>query len=410
MSNNGENRRRANGEGSVYQLKDGRFGTAFSFGKDENGKRLRHVETGKTEQEALDKMRLWLSKNGYLKDEKQVINSQTIVEDFVEEFMLHDLQNSGISDVTYDNYVNMLRPFTSAFAGWHIGEIDTDEINRFFSRMANKHTNGTYQYGQTSLNRTAYLVERMFKRAVRKGYLINNPIDHGGYKKPKAKKISSQITALSPEELKDIIGVLKNNKTIFPVINFMLHTGVRTQEALAIQWGDIEFEHNRIYIRRALTKQMSFDVHGKKVSAETVVGMTKSLSGTREIIVPDSLIEYLQNWRNEAPKVSKTKTSDKDFVFGTIKGPLWTCDGFRSSLNRYLRKSNSNITSLRPHRLRHTVATLLSNQPDATVFHVMQLLGHSDTRMAQKYVDKQREERAKKNKEMLAEISQGYEL
>lgn len=62
---------------------------------------------------------------------------------------------------------------------------------------------------------------------------------------------------------------------------------------------------------------------------------------------------------------------------------------------------------LRPHRLRHTAATLLSNQPDATVFHVMQLLGHEDSRMAQKYVDKQREERAKKNKEMLEQISKG---
>ena len=32
--------RRANGEGSVYQIKDGRFGAAISLGKDEKGKRF----------------------------------------------------------------------------------------------------------------------------------------------------------------------------------------------------------------------------------------------------------------------------------------------------------------------------------------------------------------------------------
>ena len=86
--------RRPNGEGSVYQMKDGRFGTAVSLGKDERGKRLRHVETGKTEQEALDKMHLWLSKNGYLGEEKEEeakLNGQNKVEEFVKEYKMKEL-------------------------------------------------------------------------------------------------------------------------------------------------------------------------------------------------------------------------------------------------------------------------------------------------------------------------------
>lgn len=399
--------RRPNGEGSVYQMKDGRFGTAVSLGKDESGKRLRHVETGKTEQEALDKMHLWLSKNGYLEEKKVVINGQTPVEEFVEEFKKYGLKDSGISDVTYDNYCNMLRPFTSAFTGRRIGEIDTDEINKFFARMSNEIINGHYQYGQISLNRTAYLVGRMFKRAVRKNYLLHNPVDNGEFKKPNAKKVSKEVTALTPDELSNIMSALKQHDTIYPVVNVMIHTGMRTQEALALKWGDIDFENACISISRALTKKMLFDEHGNRTSTETTVGLPKTKTGIREILVPDSLIEYLMEWREKAPTVSKTKTSDEDFVFGTVKGPSWTCDGFRSALNRYLKKSETGIDGLRPHRLRHTAATLLSNQPDATVFHVMQLLGHKDSRMAQKYVDKQREERAKKNKEMLEQISKG---
>ena len=415
MSNKQKNTRRTNGEGSVYQMKDGRYGAACSLGKDENGKRIRHVETGKTEQEVIDKMHLWLSKNGYLEEEEEVeeevkLNEQTAVEEFVEEFKNYGLKDSGISDVTYDNYCNMLRPFTAAFAGRRIGEIDTDELNKFFARMASTVVDERYQYGQTSLDRTAFLVGKMFRRAIWKKYLQQNPMANGAFKKPTAKKVSKPVQALTSNELSVIMNILKRHDTIYPVVNVMLHTGMRTQEALALKWGDIDFENARISVNRALTKKIVLDEHGNRISSETVVGLPKTKTSIRDILVPDSLIEFLIEWRKKAPTVSKTKTSDEDFVFGTVKGPSWTCDGFRTSVNRFLKKSDADIDGLRPHRLRHTVATLLSNQSDATIFHVMQLLGHKDPRMAKKYVDNQTEERAKKNKEMLEQISKGFDI
>ena len=410
---NKKNTRRPNGEGSVYQMKDGRFGTAFSLGKDESGKRLRHVETGKTEQEAMDKMHLWLSKNGYLEEEKVVINGQTTVQDFVEEFKVKALRNSVrkdkdvVSDVTYYNYVCMLQPFVTAFAGKRICEVDAYALNKFFSGIKNSMVQGKYQYSKTSIGRMVLIIGRMFNRAVEKNYLDSNPMNDHDFKIPQSNKEEKSITALTNDEVDKLLNTLKSHNTLYPVVRFMLQTGVRTQEALALQWGDIDFDKKKVSIRRAFIKKIDFDDHGNKTTSKTVVGPTKSKSGTRTISVPDSLIVFLQEWRERAPAVSKAKTSDEDFVFGTVKGPSWTCDGFRTALNRYLKKSGTGVDRLRPHRLRHTAATLLSNQPDATVFHVMQLLGHEDSRMAQKYVDKQREERAKKNKEMLEQISKG---
>ena len=264
MSNKQKNTRRTNGEGSVYQMKDGRYGAACSLGKDENGKRIRHVETGKTEQEVIDKMHLWLSKNGYLEEEEEVeeevkLNEQTAVEEFVEEFKNYGLKDSGISDVTYDNYCNMLRPFTAAFAGRRIGEIDTDELNKFFARMASTVVDERYQYGQTSLDRTAFLVGKMFRRAIWKKYLQQNPMANGAFKKPTAKKVSKPVQALTSNELSVIMNILKRHDTIYPVVNVMLHTGMRTQEALALKWGDIDFENARISVNRALTKKIVLD-------------------------------------------------------------------------------------------------------------------------------------------------------
>lgn len=408
---NKKNTRRPNGEGSVYQMKDGRFGTAFSLGKDESGKRLRHVETGKTEQEALDKMHLWLSKNGYLEEEKVVINGQTTVQDFVEEFKVKALRNSVrkdkdvVSDVTYYNYVCMLQPFVTAFAGKRICEVDAYALNKFFSGIKNSMVQGKYQYSKTSIGRMVLIIGRMFNRAVEKNYLDSNPMNDHDFKIPQSNKEEKSITALTNDEVDKLLNTLKSHNTLYPVVRFMLQTGVRTQEALALQWGDIDFDKKKVSIRRAFIKKIDFDDHGNKTTSKTVVGPTKSKSGTRTISVPDSLIVFLQEWRERAPAVSKAKTSDEDFVFGTVKGPSWTCDGFRSALNRYLKKSGSGIDRLRPHRLRHTVATKLSNQPGINAYHVMQLLGHNDTRTAEKYIDRQCEERDQKNQEVLCHIS-----
>ena len=398
--------RRANGEGSVYQIKDGRFGAAISLGKDEKGKRLRHVETGKTEQEAIDKMKRWLSQNGYMGEENTIIiNGQSTIDEFVEEFKVKGLLGSGISDVTLENYSYVLKYFQRYFKGKRIGMVDTDEINRFFAWMVNYTENGKYRYSQVTLDRTVYVVNRMFVRAVRKEYLSTNPMDTEEFKAPRSKKKTAKITALTAEDMSILRNALMENKAVYPVIVLMSITGMRTQEALGLQWGDIDFENAAIHIQRAVTEEIAWDSHGNKISAKTILGPTKNGSSERKIAVPEGVINLLRQWRETAPLVSKTQFGESDRVFGNSKSPSWTYAGFRSSVNRTLKNSDSGVDSLRLHRLRHTVATMLSNEPDSNVFNIMQLLGHTQIKTAQKYIDNQTKERAEKNRELLGRLS-----
>lgn len=246
--------RRANGEGSVYQIKDGRFGAAISLGKDADGKRLRHVETGKTEQDAIQKMQLWLFQNGYMGQQTVVLNGQSTVEEFVEDFKRRNLMG-GVSDRTFENYSYCLKHFQDHFKGVRIGMIDTEGLKRFFASLVNYKENGQYKYSQVTLDRTAYIVERMFKRAVKKGYLSENPMDDEDFNKPVSKKKTEQPKALSDGELSTLKRALEGNPVIYPVIALMAITGMRTQEALGLQWGDVDFENNIIHVQRALTKE-----------------------------------------------------------------------------------------------------------------------------------------------------------
>lgn len=397
--------RRANGEGSVYQIKDGRFGAAISLGKDETGKRLRHVETGKTEQEAIDKMQLWLYKNGELKDEKVVINGQSTVEEFVEDFKLRNLMGST-SDRTFENYSYVLKYFENHFKGMRIGMIDTEGLKRFFAGMVNYKENGQYKYSQVTLDRTAYIVGRMFKRAVKKGYLSSNPMDDEDFKKPVSKKKTEQPKALSDGELSTLKEALEGNPVVYPVIALMAITGMRTQEALGLQWGDVDFENNIIHIQRALTKETDWDAHGSRITTRPILGPTKNSYSVRDLMVPEEVIHLLLEWKETAPQVSKTQLGKDDCIFGNRKESHWTYSGFRSSVNRTLKKSGLGMENLKLHRLRHTVATRMSEQSGANTYEIMQLMGHNDIRTAKKYyIDQETQNRAQKNKEFMEHMS-----
>lgn len=403
--------RRKNGEGSIYPIRDGRFGAAISLGKDANGKRIRHVETGRTEQEAIDKMKLWLSKNGYMEQDKVVLNGQSTVEEFIEYFKVNELLTSGISDATYDNYCYMLKYFEDYFRGKRLADIDRNSIKQFFSDMSKAKANGEYKYSDVTIKRVKFIVGKLYAWAVDDNKLESSPIDWSRYKPPTAKKKTEPISALTLNELETIKNAVMGNKAVYPVIALMAHTGMRTEEALALKWKDIDFDEATIHVHQALTKEFEKDGHGNKIgNTKTVLGATKNAYSDRFIQVPDEVMELLKKWREDAPFVSKTMVGDNDFIFGNAKGPSWTYAGFRSSVNNALKRSGAGMDSLRLHRLRHTVATMISNDPDATAYTLQQLLGHKDTRMAHKYIDSETDERRKKNRVMLGRMYDGKGL
>ena len=152
-----------------------------------------------------------------------------------------------------------------------------------------------------------------------------------------SKKTTPDVESLTPEEICILKNALMKNKIVYPVIALMSVTGMRTQEALGLQWQDIDFDNATINIRRAVTEKITWDSQGNKISAETVLGPTKRGKSNRVIEVPDMVINLLKEWRATAPHISKTQFGATDQVFGNSKSPSWTYAGFRSSVNRCLK-------------------------------------------------------------------------
>ncbi len=91
-------------------------------------------------------------------------------------------------------------------------------------------------------------VKVMFKHAVRWGYLKVNPAEH--VERPRIEKEEMEI--LTPEEIRLFLNqVTLKNKILFLMA---ILTGMRRGELLGLQWGDIDWNHSQIHVRRSLWK------------------------------------------------------------------------------------------------------------------------------------------------------------
>jgi site-specific recombinase XerD len=130
----------------------------------------------------------------------------------------------------------------------------------------------------------------------------------------------------------------------------LAHTGVRISELLNLRLGDVDFATQRLFVRSAKTHQ------------ERVVFMTATLA--------TALAQYL----------TQRPPSADDHLWLVEDRPL-TADQLYYRLHQWARASQVPVT---PHRLRHTLATLLVNQ-GMPIASVGKLLGHRTLDTTQHY-------------------------
>lgn len=364
-----------------------KFLAYVGIGKGADRKRIK--ARGVTEDEAIRNLEKKLIDMGFVQQAEEapklnmVINQFTSIPDFVREYrvngIVEDVQTGDIKSRSAENYVYMLAHFEKYFSLVTVGDITANVLNQFFREEEKK-------YSQSTNRKVRWIVRKVFDRAVRNEWITYNPFESKEYHVSKLKKKSNKIPGLKPDELRELLGLIKQYPIIYNPIMLMLNTGMRTQEVIGLKWGDIDFQNNRLYVRQAVTIAVEFDEDGKIKSRKSVVGDTKTEGSNREIGLTLEAKEILLTWREEAPKISKTKLGDDDFVFGYEKKPSFTYCAFRDRVNDYLARQSGSIDKMRLHRCRHTVATLLVAEGRETP-QIMQQLGITEEKTLQRYID-----------------------
>lgn len=138
------------------------------------------------------------------------------------------------------------------------------------------------------------------------------------------------------------------NPLFYAYIALLINTGCRSGELLTLTWDNVDLDRRYIVIRNSLSKN-------KKT-------IYKPLNNTAFNLL-DSL------------------NKDNDFVFYNPK----TQNRYKTFRRAWLLTLDNLDFNCRIHDLRHTFASLLVSQ-GVPIYHISQLLGHSDTRITQKYV------------------------
>ena len=175
------------------------------------------------------------------------------------------------------------------------------------------------------------------------------------FTKVQSKKGESKKVFLSMEEISLLLQQVSRETKPFYV--FLLGTGMRIGEALAIDWLDVSVKEKTILIDK------QYNSMAKKV--------TTTKSG-KERVIPLSDMA-LQSLRMQA-QLTGSEWLIKGPVFGNIK--RWMIDKELKTV-----KSKKHIT---PHVLRHTFASMLV-QSGTSLETISALLGHADLQTTQIY-------------------------
>lgn len=262
---------------------------------------------------------------------------------------------------TMRSYKNMIRVHLKpVFEHKQIGAMTTQDIYVFRAKLLEKGRS------RKTANNALTLLKTIMKYAKRCGFVYRNAAEDVEPLKVDKK----EAEALNPQELQLLLKKAEEPyKTLFLAAAF---TGMRRGELLGLQWGDIDWNKNLIYVRRALVWANAKDEQGTD-GHRWLFDTPKSRSSKRSIVMSPKLKDALTLHRLSCP------ASPHDLVFCGKDGQPMDPDNmvkreFMPTLG------SAGIRHVPFHALRHTYATLLIEQKENIKF-IQSQLGHASIQM-----------------------------
>jgi len=199
----------------------------------------------------------------------------------------------------------------------------------------------------STVNGELACLKSLFTEAIRAGVCEINPAR--GVKLLNPNNVRDRI--LSDEETAKLFVTAEGfDDFVRPLFHVLYHTGMRLGEALALEWADIEFDHQRIVIRRSKTGE------GRKVPLR------------------DALADEFIRWKSGA--------RGSRWVFPARYDTSKPMQSIRKGWLRLCRSAD--VTDFRPHDLRHNFTSMLQAQGVSDSI-IMSITGHKTHVMLHRY-------------------------
>ena len=369
-----EKTRRNNGAGSIYQQANGLWTGKIRL-IDKEGNKVRKTVYGHSEAEVADKL---VKMSGSYTPLNGQFGKKTFGQLF-EEWLLV-FKKTAVSPRTLEgniiNFNTHIRPY-----------IENMDITEVTAPVVQQVINEAFMHGLSvnTARKIKFLFNQFFEYAIDCGMVENNPTTRIKIRARDSKQFNTDnlYKAIPQEERMNFVNALNQRKDFLkPFCMTMMFAGLRTGEALALRWENIDFDNKIIRVRNGLTVIPKMDNKGKVISRTTVIGDTKTSCSVRDVPIPDILIDVLQDWKKT--QWVKTQLGKVDFlapnavVFCNDDGQVRTYSGTRRIYDRFAKKYGFN-GKIHFHTLRHTYSTMLfENNENPKV--IQALLGHKSVK------------------------------
>jgi integrase len=351
------NRRRARGEGCVYQMPDGHWRGYLTIGPGTGGRTRRKWFRGTTKSELLRKLR----------DHQRLLDSglpapeERLTVGVLLDRYLADGLSPTLAEGTRDSYRwaidKHLKPGLGHLRLRQLTPTDVETLLRA------EHAAGL---SASSVNRIRTILAVAIRWAEKQGWVYRNVAALADT----PTGVSGPKRALTTAEAKRLFAALQDDPA-GPLFLVMLGLGLRVPEARGLQWADLDLDARILRVEHEL----------KRRDGQWVLGPTKTRQSRRALRIPDWLTATLRRHRHEqtANRLrSPDDWTDLDLVFTTRTGTPLDSANIRRDLRRITTRVG--IDHLTPRDLRRSAVSLLSHL-GVPLEEVADVVGHHGTRM-----------------------------
>ena len=303
----------------MTKRKDGRSQESLTI----NGKRKYFY--GHSKREVLQKIREY----------KEQYESGTRFEDVADAWW--EVDERTLSPGTVKSYTPALRRAKEYF-DTTIDDIDPSDIYQYLDSLKRK------QYSQKSVRNHYMVLNQILRYAVETGFLASNPARDISIPKGLPRTTRGIPSDEDIEKIKQT-----TDQTMGMFAYWIMYTGCRRSELLALEWSDVDVDTRTITINKS-----RYQLNNKLYIKEP-----KTAAGYRVLPLMDKLLE-------------KIHRKNRGLVF-PYNGQMYTERRFELDWNAYCKRNGIHCT---PHMLRHCYATMLyENNVDIKDAQI--LLGHA---------------------------------
>jgi len=358
--------RRSPGDGSVYQLKNGKWVAVLDLGIGVNGKRNRSTKTTTSKalaSRALRDMQTKHNQNDLLSNQRKTLAQ--VASQWIQSGISEKVRQS-----TANGYVDIYDRYIKPFLGHRsITDVDVNEIDAWLLHLK------SIGLSASTRRKARQTCNTIFKFAIRKRFALQNPVLHS---QVPANELGYVTQVQPPLTLKEAHSYLEyfRDTDLDLLIFLALFTGMRRGEIIGLNWSDISFDDLTLTINRT-AKETTFKRSDGSSKTELVLNPPKTSHSKRKIPIEKEVMLALKRQQNRQRKQKLKAGStwqDTDAVFTSEFGTRMYPSNIYKRYVKLIRQSD--LRYVRPHDLRHTVA-VLGLDAEIPVEEISRLLGHS---------------------------------